>query len=310
MRKVISIFLAVMLLAALALTAFAESTTNLRLSLVDETTPIVGATFEIYHVGEKDSTGLLKLTGEFADYPVEINGLGEDTSQEANALYGFAKMDGLTSDAVVTTDASGTATATALESGVYLIGGQPYEYQGVIYHTEPLLVVLPCTDAVTGELDYEPVLSMKFIEENKETVDLKVLKIWNDHSGHGRPGSITVHLLKDGAVYDTVILTAENRWRHVWRDLDASALWQIAEEVPWPYTVQVEREGNTFLLKNYAPELPPPQEPTQPQQPTQPTVPSDKIPQTGMLWWPVLLLGGLGVALVIGGVMLRKGSKE
>lgn len=331
MRKVISIILVAMLLAAMALTASAESTTDLTVRLVDESVPVVGASFDVYLVGERNNQSELVLTGDFAAYPVDLGNVGENTREEATALYGFAKRDGLEPNVVVTIGADGSATATGLEAGIYLIAGAPYEYQGVIYHTEPMLLVLPYMDVVTGQYDYAPVMNVKFTEETKETVDLKVLKIWNDHSGQFRPKAITVHLLKDGVVYDTVTLTAATQWRHVWTELDGTALWQIVEDVPWYYTVRIERVGNTFLLKNFAPEAPKPEDPTvpgqptvptqptaptepgtptQPNQPTQPTKPSDKIPQTGMLWWPVLVLVNLGIALVAGGVILRRGSKD
>lgn len=310
MRKIVSLILAVMLVAALVLTASAAGATDLRVSLVDENTPVVGATFEIYLVGQREADGDLILTGSFADYPVDLNAVGEDSSEEASALYGFAKMDGLAPDVTVTTGETGIALAEDLADGIYLIAGLPCEFNGVIYNTEPQLLVLPWMDAITGELDEEPVLQVKFSKEEKETVTRKVLKIWKNDAPHDRPESITVHLLKDGVIYDTVTLDRENRWRHVWTDLDASALWQIVEEVPRPYRVRVQLDGNTFLLTNYGPDRPP--EPTPPQEPTQPvppTTPSDKIPQTGMLWWPALVLGGLGLALVTGGVALRRGSK-
>ena len=310
MRKFISMFLAVMLVAALALTAFAADTTNLRVSLVDENTPVSGATFEIYRVGEKSADGGLILTGSFADYPVDLNEVGEDSSEEASALYGFAKMDGLAADFMVTTGETGIALAEGLTDGIYLIAGLPCEFNGLVYNTEPQLLVLPWMDAITGEVDEEPVLQVKFAKEEKEIITRKVLKIWKNDSPHDRPESITVHLLKDGVIYDTVILNRENRWRHVWTDLDASALWQIVEEVPRPYRVRVQLDGHTFLLTNYGPDRPPePTPPPEPTHPVPPTTPSDKIPQTGMLWWPVLALSGLGVALVTGGVALRRGSR-
>ena len=303
MRKAISIFLAVMLLAVLTITASAESITNLTLSLVDDKTPVAGVTFEIYHVGQYTADGAAQLAGKFANYPVVIDTVSEDSSAEANALFGFAKKDALTPEAVATTGSDGTALVKDLPAGIYLIGGLPCEFAGAVYHTEPQLLVLPHVDGTTGEVDLNPVLQVKFSREAEKTISRKVLKVWQDGSGNARPQSVTVHLLENGAVYDTVTLTAENQWRNVWEGLDASSLWQIVEEVPEPYTVQVELEGSTFLLKNSAPEQPP-------TDPTVPSVPGEDIPQTGMLWWPVLMLGGLGIAMVTGGIALRKGSRD
>lgn len=307
MRKAISIFLSVVLLAVLAMTASAETTTSLHLSMVDENVPVAGVIFEIYRVGQADGTGAWKLTGKFADDPVKVDDLGEDTGAAASALYAFAKKNSRNPDAIAVTGSNGVGVVEGLESGIYLVAGLPHEADGVSYHTEPQLLALPWVDAVTGEIDYEPIVAAKFDKETGEKVSLKVLKIWEDHSGNVRPVSLKVHLLKDGEVHDTVTLTAENSWRHVWEDLDSAALWQIVEEVPEHYTVQVERDGNTFLLKNTAPEMPPPEEPSDP---SIPTVPGEDIPQTGMVWWPALVLGGLGIALVVGGLALAEGRKE
>ena len=306
MRKIISIFLAVLLLAALSMTAFAESLTNLTLSLVDEGTPVPGVTFEIYRVGQYTADGGAQLTGKFAHYPVTINRVSEDSSTEANALFAFAKKDALTPDGVATTGSDGAAMVKELPEGVYLIGGLPCKFEGVVYHTEPQLLVLPHVDAGTEEVDLNPVLQVKFSRETASTITRKVLKVWQDGSGNARPQYVVVYLLENGEVYDTVTLTAENQWRNIWEDLDAASLWQIVEEVPEPYTVQVELEGVTFLVKNTAPEIPP----TESSEPTEPTEPGEDIPQTGMLWWPVVMLGGLGIAMVAGGVVLRKGSRD
>ena len=302
MRKIIPILLAVTLLLTLNVTVSAENKTNLTLSLVDQQTPVVGVTFEIYRVGEQDSQGASKLTGKFAHYPVEINGMGEDTSGEANALFAFAKRDHLTPEAVIQTGAEGTATVMDLTPGVYLIGGLPCRFHGVVYNTEPQLLILPQMDAVTGEVDPDPVLQVKFSKESDAIITRKVLKVWNDESGNLRPEYITVSLLENGEIYETVTLTAENQWRNVWEGLDAETLWQIVEDVPEHYTVKMDLEGSTIHLKNSAPEFPSGGD-------TYPSTPGGDIPQTGMVWWPVLMLAGLGIALVIGGVILRKGSK-
>ena len=306
MRKIISMFLAVLLLVALTITAFAESITDLTLTLVDDETPVPGVTFEIYRVGRYTAEGTAELTGRFADYPVTINQVSEDSSAEANALFAFAKKDALTPEGVATTGPDGAAVLKDLPEGVYLIGGLPCEFGDVVYLTEPQLLVLPHVDAGTEEVDLNPVLQVKFSRETELTISRKVLKVWLDGSGNARPQSVVVHLLENGAVFDTVTLTAENQWRNVWENLDATSLWQIVEEVPQPYTVQVELEGSTFLVKNTAPDTPP----TESTVPTEPTEPGDDIPQTGMLWWPVLVLAGLGVAMVTGGVALRKGSRH
>ena len=344
MRRTLTLLLAVLLLAAVALPARAEQSTDLSIRLVYGRDPLPGGIFDIYRVGEENARGELSLTGAFAGYPVDLNGAGEDTGAQAAALYAFAQRDALTPDIQVTTGQQGIAVVNDLQPGLYLVAGQDLVADGYRYRTEPQLILLPQKDPSTGAVVTDLTLRMKSTQEpySPEPVSRKVLKIWDDHSGNFRPESVTVHLLKNGVVYDTVTLTARNQWRHTWENLDPDALWQITEEVPQGYTVKVEQDGTTFLLTNSAPEEFPteptepettepetteptkPSEPTKPTKPTEPTKPTKpqettapretepeettppassegKIPQTGTLWWPVLAMAAVGLALILAG---------
>lgn len=304
MRRILPLFLAIAMLAALAVPAAAETLSHPALVFQDGDTSISGAVFEIWRVGEAKTDGTLVLTGKFAAYPVKPGSLGEDSSAEAAALYAYAKKDGITPDTTATTNANGVAAARNLASGLYLFAGQSVVSGGYRYHTEPQLLLLPQTDPTTGAVLEAPVLKVKFTKEpySPDLISRKVLKIWDDHSGYNRPASVTVHLLKNGAVHSTVTLTAQNQWRHTWNDLDPAALWQITEEVPEGYTVKVDQEGNTFLLTNSAPEGTPPATTA----PATPPASGTKIPQTGTLWWPIAVLAGLGLLFTAAGWLLRK----
>ena len=66
--------------------------------------------------------------------------------------------------------------------------------------------------------------------------------------------------------------------------------------VPAGYTVTVTQEGTLFVVTNTYPGKTPP-----------------KLPQTGLLWWPVPLLACAGLALVLAGAGARRrgrGSHE
>lgn len=301
MRRILSIFLLAILLVMVVMPVSADSGSKPVLYMAEEDAPIPGATFEIYRVGEALANGKLALTDDFSLYPVDPNTPGEDTSPQASILYSYAKMDGITPVDTTETNEKGFAATKTLSDGLYLIAGQPFRYNGYIYYTEPQLILLPQRDKDDGEIIEEPVLSVKFSRETAgdEPISRKVLKIWKDNNSNKRPSSLTVHLLKDGKVYDSVILRASNQWRYVWENLDSDAHWQIIEDVPAGYTVTLEQEGLTFLLTNTAPELPPSE--------TTPTTPSGgKIDQTGMIWWPVILLGALGMLFIFIGILLRK----
>ena len=136
------------------------------------------------------------------------------------------------------------------------------------------------------------------------------MKIWKEEEGgDNRPSEIILQLLKDGDVYGEAVLSRENNWRYRWTGLPKAAQWTVVEKtVPDGYTVEVERNGNTFGVTNTRIETPSPTpepEASIPPTPTQP--PENKVPQTGQLWWPVPLLAMAGILfLVIGMVLKRK----
>ncbi len=91
--------------------------------------------------------------------------------------------------------------------------------------------------------------------------------------------------------------------------------WSVSEaEVPKGYTVAVTREGNTVVLTNTAKkpgksdgEANPPSKRTTGKT-TDKT--SDKLPQTGQLWWPVLVLLFAGAICLLVGRVLRDRKEE
>lgn len=162
--------------------------------------------------------------------------------------------------------------------------GKPFSTGKYNYTTEPFLVQLPVTDMASNTWQYDL------------TVTRKVLKVWDD-SGHasGRPESITVQLLKNGKVYDTVTLNKANNWRYTWDNLpkydtDGSLIeWRIVETAVGGYTVSITQNGITTVITNTNKTNPP-----APDKPSQPN-----LPQTGVLWWPAALLTVLGVLLLL-----------
>lgn len=179
--------------------------------------------------------------------------------------------------------------------GLYLLLGQRHTQDGYRYDAAPSMVMLPSQDAVENEWLYEVTVSPKYdsaaIPDVPVTVTCKVLKVWDDANNENlRPKEITVQLLREGEVYDTVILNAENNWRYAWPELNNSYTWAVAEGACEGYTVRVGRSGITFVITNTSvsgePKLPKPNDPL--------------LPQTGQLWWPVpMLLAGL-ILLAIG----------
>lgn len=83
------------------------------------------------------------------------------------------------------------------------------------------------------------------------TISRTVEKVWNDNNNPDRPTSITVQLLRNGEVVETVTLSAANGWSYNWPELDAGYTWSVKEvNVAEGYTASVAKSGTTFIITN------------------------------------------------------------
>ena len=185
------------------------------------------------------------------------------------------------------------------------------------------------------------------IASEKEYIDCTVVKVWEEaaEGAPAIPDEVSVVLLRDGEFYERVTLNKENNWRYTWEKLDAEHSWIAVEDDMLDYEVLVHREKNIIVITNtyIGPPPEPPTEPdtepttkppktTEPTKPgttepgeTAPTTPSttkpgseptttpsndtppEKLPQTGVLWWPVYACSFSGMILfIIGWSIARK----
>lgn len=265
--------------------------------------PVEGAEFKFYRVGDIARDFTLSLSGEYADYPVEVDGLDDVQFQKAaDTLAGYVGLDGHAPMAIIATDAQGNAKLSDLDAGLYLMMGTPLTTEEGLYVVENQLLILPYAENTAEEWTYDLTIDPKaeFEPAKPEPLKLIVAKVWDDKESGDihRPVSVTVHLLRNGEKFDTVVLSEDTSWRHEWTDLDRGYNWSVAEEVPEKYTVSINLHGTQFIITNTCKEPPP----TPPPSPTPPPT----IPQTGQLWWPVPVLLLVGGALIAMGFVWRK----
>lgn len=294
---------------------------SLTVTFQDGKLNIPNVRFDLYRVADSTEFAVFTLSGDFSKYPVAINDLDtEGWKNTASTLAAYAKRDQISPTDTGVTGSDGRVTFPAGETkllpGLYLVVGESCYADGCWYNPEPFLISLPNRMADAHEWDYAVETGSKYnrvpVTEIPDTVMRKALKVWVDEGGTvDHPQSIEVQLLKNGEVYDTVTLSAENDWRYTWSNLPSGVIWQVVEKtVPEGYAVSVSQEGVTFVVTNTTandtqdptptPEVTPP--------PTNPTEPGAPIlPQTGMLWWPVPLMicGGL-LLFIIGWVRSQK----
>ena len=95
--------------------------------------------------------------------------------------------------------------------------------------------------------------------ETEET-EVNVTKVWNDADDQDgyRPDDVTVNLLADGNVIDTVTLSEENSWSYGWTKLDKKAAGQeidytVTEDTVDKYTTQIDKAADgtfTYTVTN------------------------------------------------------------
>lgn len=155
----------------------------------------------------------------------------------------------------VTTDRNGTALFDGLPVGLYLVTGEPYtvtKANGEVWDCQPstYFVCLPYWTDQNGRGEdwvYDLVVNGSKKEElPHETVSRRVIKIW---SSGVRREPVTVELLRNGRVVETVELSERNDWRYEWTNLEPGCRWEVLER-SGSYRVTISQTGGTYRIVN------------------------------------------------------------
>ncbi len=258
------------------------------------TEPIENMDFRGYQVAAIDENGELTVTPAFAAYAKELDIRGkQDAAWQAMAQKLADNLPQTLPELTARTDAEGTALFSGFPLGLYLITGSRVEQKGYIYETGPFFVVVPEQNIETNTWNYSVTANAKPAKGSK-VEDFQVIKKWDDscHSSR-RPTEISVRIYKDDVLlYDDVKLNKNNNWKFTWRD-EVNHDWRVEEDKLDGYkTPVVTREGYVFTVLNQC------------------DTPGNKLPQTGQLWWPVPVLLCCGLALVVFGLIRRRGDQD
>ena len=278
--------------------------------------------FQVFRVGEITGSGV--VTAErFARYNVDLN-----SENAAQTLAMYIERDNLRPDGEAVTDGKCEAVFTGLVKAVYLTIGEQTKVDDSVYTVMPSLISLPYT--ADGREYWDVRAKVKFEKTDEPETEVSCLKVWKAPEGEEKLTypDVTVQLLKDGEVYDTVVLNSGNNWKYTWTGLEAGNSWSVTEkEFDADYTVDISKNEHIFTITNTMIEPPPstaptettePTKPTDSTRPTSPTSPTPTtpynppdIPQTGQMKWPIPLLSLAGISLILVGVLLiRKNRYE
>ena len=124
--------------------------------------------------------------------------------------------------------------------------------------------------------------------EPEEPVEITACKRWSSDSSKERPDSVTVTLYDGKTAYETVRLSDKNDWSYTWEELDADGNWQVVEtNIPKGYVPSYKVKGDVVTITN-----------------------TKTLIQTGQLNWPIWVLGGAGILLVVLGVVILTKRKQ
>ncbi len=150
---------------------------------------------------------------------------------------------------------------------------------------EPTPEVTPePTPEVTPEPSIEPTPTETPVAP--DPVKLTVKKVWAGDETGDRPASVSVTLYDGSTAVDKVTLSAANGWTYTWTNLDGDGDWSVLETgIPNGYTPSYKTRGDVVTITNTA-----------------------TLIQTGQMDWPVPVLCGIGLLLVVFGayIMLKK----
>lgn len=222
-------------------------------------------TFDLYEAAALQEGGYIPSPA-YSGYPVSFSvETAADYRALASTLAGLTQRDAIPPTASCKTGPDGKAIFEDLAPGLYLVIGDTYCKDSFTYIPSACLIELQGRP-VSCEVKYEQ------RPTEAEPLALTVLKVWKDQERQtSRPQEIAVQLLKDGAIAETVTLSAECDWQYTWQGLEAGHAWSVTEQtVLKGYTVTAEQEQDIYVLTNTAESVP--------------QVPIPESPKTGMLF--------------------------
>lgn len=280
LNKLLCLLLCAVFLGLLCMGVWAQPETGCRL-VIDyhhEGHAIAEATFRLYRIADLSGEEELSYIGAFSNLSLDAEAL----SNEALNLYTRVENQGILPEYTMITDSQGMASVDSVAPGAFLLVGDPVRFNGFTYHVDKQVIFLK------GETLTLHTKSTR-LPEDMMLISVKTVKLWDDAGYENeRPRAIGVRLLKDGKTVSSVVLSEANNWTYTWNGLLPNARWTVEEDVPEDYTVSVLEADHVFTLINHR----------------------KQIPQTGHIWWPVITVLCLGLALIVAGLVIRRGGRN
>lgn len=259
---------------------------------------IEGLDIEVFQTATVTADFRYSMTGAFAEYPIEINGIKSQTEWDEvkDTVTAYIAADKIAPSDKQTTDNNGVVKFEKLPVGIYYVRWTGNETVAKVQGFAPFLIAVPGLDG-DGKWIYDVnALPKPGMMPEPSTDKLTLVKLWKDGSQSSkRPQSIQIEMFRNGQSFETVELTAEKNWTYTWQT-DGTYTWTAVERnVPEGYTVSIQsKDGNTIQITN--------------------TLANDPdSPQTGdsinMTFW-IMLMALSGIVLIVLSGRRRKAYEE
>lgn len=285
-KNIIVLLISALLLSVLAMPCFAaDQKGRVTVSLCDNNkNDINGMSIYVCQIAGINDSGYYP-TKAFENSGISISAVVKNPDYlVAESILAHIRKNNLSS--VSSVSESGMAEFSNLELGIWLV----YPEENGKHTFNPYVIFLPFSSQ--GKLHYEISSSPKVVENSGNKTSIYVLKKWDDRNNAAkkRPEHVTVELLNDKTVVDSVTLSVNNAWSHTFSDLEINGKYSVREKSVSDYKATYSGDAkNGFIITN--------------------TYTGGKLPQAGQYWWPIVVIAVAGAGFVLLGIM-ELGAKK
>ena len=290
LKRIFIMTLTVILLCCSAFPCFAaEEKGIISVTLEDKSkNKINGVTVYLCQVAELNNNGYYPTTA-FEGSGISISGLiNSPDESSAKSVTDYIKSNQI--EVLSLESKNGIARFSDLALGIWVV----FCAEDSKYTFNPYIVFLPFESG--GKLYYEVSSVPKIEDSNPNEINIYVVKKWDDknNAAKKRPDSVNIQLLNGSEIVSTAKLSESNGWSHTFTGVSKDGNYSVKEKKVENYTAQYNGDalGGFIVTNSYN---------------------GEKLPQTGQLWWPIVIISVAGIAFVLLGIIelgARKNGKK
>ncbi len=269
----------------------------------------------LYRIGDAMADGSIGYDELFSKYSLPEGPVSKEEIKDLTFTFEtYVNRNGFYPDQSGVADESGRVSFTVDEGWYIAVPGKLRTDQKV-YGSSSLLVCVSSLEIYSEDWGEEVTVFPK-IEEYPSGQLQKVVVIrfsW-DSGNPPSKGPIIVSVYQDGIKKEEIILDSSNDWIHVFTDIPYDSEWTaVQENTPEDKTTVYRKEPGyhpvdvveVITIENHG-RSPISQQVTTPAISSENNTVSEKLPQTGQLWWPVPWLSVSGILIFSLGYIKEK----